>query len=333
MVMKKFINDPENLVSELLEGYTLAFPEIVKLTGDNLVVRAQPKSPGKVGVVTLGGCGHEPGLSGYVGPGMLDISIPGEIFAAPGPQRCLEALRMADQGAGVLFIVLNHAGDLMTANITMELAAKEGLRVKMALIHDDIASGPPQKPEERRGLIGFLPVAKITGAAAEQGKSLEEISAIADFLAANMRSLAVALHPGTHPCTCGTMFTLGPDEMGIGVGQHGEAGIERVKLMSANDTAGLLLSRLLKDLGVGPEEELLVLLNSSGATTMMELFIIFRQVYHLLEERRIRVAKSLMGEFITTQEQAGFQLFVARMNKEMIDLWNAPCNTAFLTVQ
>jgi dihydroxyacetone kinase-like protein len=333
MVMKKFMNDSENLVSELLEGYVLAYPDIVKFAGDNLIVRTIPKDPGKVGIVTLGGSGHEPGLSGFVGKGMLDVSIPGEIFAAPGPKRCLEALKIADQGAGVLFVVLNHAGDLMTANLTMELAQKEGLKVEMALVHEDIASGPPERPEERRGLIGFFPIFKIAGAAAEKGKTLEEISIIATALGNDMRSIAVALNPGTHPCTGGAMFTLGADEMGIGVGQHGEAGIERIKMLSADGTAQLLLSRLLEDMGVKQGEELLVILNGSGSTTMMELFIIFRRVHQLLEEKGIKIVNSLVGEFITTQEQAGFQLFIARVNKEMLYLWKAPCNTPYLTVQ
>ena len=141
MKMKKFINNPENLVGELLEGYALAYPDKIKLAGKNIVVRAVPKTMGKVGIVTLGGSGHEPGLSGFVGMGMLDASVPGEIFSAPGPPRCLEAIKLADRGAGVLFVVLNHQGDVMTANVTMDLAGKQGLNVKQVLLHEDIASG------------------------------------------------------------------------------------------------------------------------------------------------------------------------------------------------
>src|SRR5215471_8862285 len=172
MPMKKFINKPENLVQELLEGYTLAYPHKVKLTGSNLVVRAVPKAAGKVGVVTLGGSGHEPGLSGFVGQGMLDVSVPGEIFAAPGAPRCLEAIRLADRGAGVLFVVLNHSGDVLSANMTMTLAQREGLNVRKIVTHEDIAGG--SNPDDRRGLVGFLPVYKIAEAAAEQGRSLDD---------------------------------------------------------------------------------------------------------------------------------------------------------------
>ncbi len=149
MVMKKFINKPENLVQELLEGYTSAYADKVRLAGNKLVVRTVPKAIGRVGIVTLGGSGHEPGLSGFVGEGMLDISVPGEIFAAPGAPRCLEAIRMAERGAGVLFVVLNHAGDVLAANMTMQLAKKEGLKVKMILTHEDISSGDRKHPGRR----------------------------------------------------------------------------------------------------------------------------------------------------------------------------------------
>jgi len=333
MVMKKFINNPENVVSELLEGYVLAYPNKVKLAGDNLVVRVVPKSWGKVGIVTLGGSGHEPGLSGFVGEGMLDISVPGEIFAAPGPPRCLEAIKIADRGAGVLFIVLNHAGDVLTANLTMQMAQKEGLNVKMILTHEDISSGPREKPEERRGLVGFLPVYKVSGAAAEQGLTLEEVLKIADRMERNMRTLAVAVKTATHPSTGEAIFTLGDDEMEIGMGQHGEAGTGRMKLKTANETAEIMLQQLLEDLEVKEGEELLVLLNGAGATTLMELFIIFRHMYQVAAGKKIKIVKSLIGEYITTQEQAGFQMFIARMDRELLRLWDAPCDTPYLVVR
>jgi dihydroxyacetone kinase-like protein len=327
--MKKCINDPENLVSELLEGYTLAFPDKVKLEGENLVMRAYPKELGKVALVTLGGSGHEPGLSGFVGKGMLDISVPGEIFAAPGPLKCLNAIRRANRGAGVLFVVLNHAGDVLTANITMEMALKEGLNVKMILVHDDIASGPVEKPEERRGLVGFLPVIKVAGAAAEEGRTLDEIFEIADRMGRFMRTLAVAFIPATHPATGDAMFDLGEEEMAIGMGQHGEAGTERLEMKSADDTTELMLQMLLDDLAVKADEELLIIVNGAGATTLMELFIVFRRIHHVLKDKKIKISRSLIGEYITTQEQAGFQMLIARMNRELIRLWDAPCDAPY----
>jgi len=327
--MKKCINNRDNLVSELLEGYTLAFPDKVKLDGENLVLRAYPKELGKVALVTLGGSGHEPGLSGFVGKGMLDISVPGEIFAAPGPQKCIDAIKRADRGGGVFFVVLNHAGDVLTANITMEMAQKEGLNVKMILVHDDIASGPVEKPEERRGLVGFLPVIKVAGAAAEEGRTLDEIFEIADRMGRSMRTLAVAFIPATHPATGDAMFDLGEEEMAIGMGQHGEAGTERLEMKSADETTELMLHMLLDDLAVKEGEELLVIINGAGATTHMELFIVFRRLHQVLTEKKIKIVRSLIGEFITTQEQAGFQLLIARMDRELIRLWDAPCDAPY----
>ena len=327
--MKKLINSPANLVSELLEGYALAFPKKVKLEGDYLVMRASPKETGKVALVTLGGCGHEPGLSGFVGKGLLDVSVPGEIFAAPGPQKCFDAIQRADRGGGVLFIVLNHAGDLLTANITMEMVIKAELNAKMILIHEDIASGPPEKPKERRGLIGFLPMIKVTGAAAEQGRTLEEIVAIAEKMGQSMRTLAVAFNPATHPATGDAMFDLGAEEMSIGMGQHGEAGTSRLPMKSADETTDLMLQMLLDDLAVVSGEELLVILNGAGATTLMELFIVFRRIHFVLKDKKIKIARSLIGEYITTQEQAGFQILVARMDREMLRLWDSPSDAPY----
>jgi len=284
---------------------------------------------GKVALVTLGGCGHEPGLSGFVGKGLLDVSVPGEIFAAPGPQKCFDAIQRADRGGGVLFIVLNHAGDLLTANITMEMVLKEGLNAKMILIHEDIASGPPEKSEERRGLVGFLPMIKVAGAAAEEGRTLEEIVAIAERMGQSMRTLAVAFNPATHPATGDAMFDLAEDEMSIGMGQHGEAGTERLPMKSADETTDLMLKMLLDDLSVEAGEELLIIVNGAGATTLMELFIVFRRIHHVLKAKKIRIARSLIGEYITTQEQAGFQILIARMDREMLRLWDSPSDSPY----
>jgi dihydroxyacetone kinase-like protein len=240
---------------------------------------------------------------------------------------------MAGRGAGVLFVVLNHAGDVLSANITMDLAKKEGLNVKMILTHEDISSGPRDQPEERRGLVGFLPVYKVAGAAAEEGASLDEVLAIAERMERNMRTLAVAVRTATHPSTGEEIFTLGDDEMEIGMGQHGEAGAGRMKLKSADETAEIMLSQLLEDLEAEEGEELLVILNGAGATTFMELFILFRRVSQILTQRKIKIARSLVGEYITTQEQAGFQMHIARMDRELLRLWDAPCDTPYFVVR
>ena len=330
MRMKKFINEPRRIVPELLEGLALAFPDKVSLVGGNIVARVKQKSADKVRLVTLGGSGHEPGLSGFVGEGMLDYSVAGEIFAAPGAPRVIEALRLACAGgAKALLIVLNHAGDVLSANLALETAQREGLAVKMVLTHEDISSGP--NLDDRRGLVGFLPVYKVAGAAAERGASLEECYEIAERMQRNMRTLAVAVRTATHPSTGNPIFELGDDEMEIGMGQHGEAGTGRMQLKTADETTAIMLEMLLNDLAVSAGENLLVLINGAGATTLMELLIVFRRVARILEEKSIGLARSTVGEFITTQEQAGFQMMIARMDDELIRLWDAPANTPFFT--
>jgi dihydroxyacetone kinase-like protein len=326
MRMKKFINDPKQLVPELLEGFTRAFPRHVKLSGTNTIVRAMAKPAGKVRVVTLGGSGHEPGLSGFVGRGMLDSSVAGEIFAAPGAAKCIEALRDACAGGeAALLIVLNHAGDVLAANITMQAVEREKLNVKMVLTEEDISS----PAGDRRGLVGCVAVYKVAGAAAENGASLKKCVEVAQRMANNMRTLAVAVRTATHPSSGQPIFELGDDEMEIGMGQHGEAGTGRMQLKSANEAAEIMLERLLADLEVNEAEELLVILNGAGATTLMELYLIFRRVAQVLEEKKIKLVRSAIGEFITTQEQAGFQMMIARMDRELVDLWDAPADTPF----
>ncbi|MHB1936655.1 MAG: dihydroxyacetone kinase subunit DhaK [Acidobacteriaceae bacterium] len=332
MRMKKFINDPKHLVPELLEGLALAFPSKVRLLGSNIVARAVPKAPGKVRLVTLGGSGHEPGLSGFVGEGMLDMSVVGEIFAAPGAPRCIEAIRAAAKGGeGVLLLVLNHAGDVLSGNIAMEAAQREGIDIQRVLTQDGMSSDPAVK--DRRGLVGFLPVYKVAGAAAEQGVSLDDCRKIAERMERNTRTLAVAVRTATHPSTGQAIFELGEDEMEIGMGQHGEAGTGRMKLKTADETAEIMLNMLLADLGVAAGEELLVLVNGAGATTLMELLILFRSAARILEAKKIKLARSAVGEFITTQEQAGFQMMIARMDPELVRLWDAPADSPYFVVR
>jgi dihydroxyacetone kinase-like protein len=326
MRMKKFINDPKCLVPELLEGFVLAFPGQVRLTGTSTIVRAAPKAPGMVRLVTLGGSGHEPGLSGFVGKGMLDVSVAGEIFAAPGATKCIDAIRGACAGSeSALLIVLNHAGDVLAANIAMQAVASEALNVKMILTQEDISS----PVGDRRGLVGCVAVYKVAGAAAERGASLDECLNVAQRMERNTRTLAVAVHTATHPATGHPIFQLDDDEMEIGMGQHGEAGTGRMKLKTADETAEIMLEKLLADLEVKQGDELLVLLNGAGATTLMELYIVFRHIARTLKQKGIRLVRSAIGEFITTQEQAGFQMMIARMDHELLELWDAPADTPF----
>lgn len=330
MKMKKFINDPSNLTKELLEGLALANSDILEYVDGKMVVNKKLKDADRVTIVTLGGTGHEPAISGFVGEGMVDISVPGDIFAAPGPQACLEAIKLADKGHGVLFVVLNHAGDMLTGNLTMKSAKKEGLKVIKVVTQEDISNAPRENGEDRRGLVGCVPLYKIAGAAAAEGKTLEEVAEIAQRFADNMATIAVAARGATHPTTGDMIAELGEDEMEIGMGQHGEGGGGRMPLKTADETAEIMIEALLKDLNVVSGEKLLVVINGSGATTLMEQLIVFRKVHNYLKEKGIEVVANIVGEVLTVQEQAGFQMMIARMDDEMLHYWNKPCNTPYL---
>ncbi|MBL7222784.1 MAG: dihydroxyacetone kinase subunit DhaK [Candidatus Brocadiae bacterium] len=334
MAKKKFINDPENVVNELLEGLVLANAGKVKLEGSNLVVRATAKPDDKVAIVTIGGSGHEPALSGYVGDGMLDISVPGEVFAAPGPPRVLEALESVNRDAGTLFVVLNHAGDVLSASTTMQMAERKGLNVKQVLTHEDISDeDPADGPPERRGLSGCLIAIKCAGAAAEQGKSLDEVLAIAQRVQDNMATLAVATSAATHPSTGDVIAEVPEGEMCVGMGQHGEAGGGMQPLNSADATADIMLPLLIEDRGIQAGDKVLVIINGVGSTTLMEQYCVLRRCKQILDEKGIELARSLCGEFLTVQEMGGFQVVVCKMDDELLELWDAPCDTPALTVK
>ena len=328
--MKKFINKPENLTKELLEGFALANCDLISLEPNNLVVSKALAGADRVTIVTLGGAGHEPALSGFVGEGMVDISVVGDIFAAPGPQACIEAIRMADKGKGVLFVVLNHAGDMLTGNLAMKQAVKEGLNVIKVVTQEDISNAPRENGDDRRGLVGCIPTYKVAAAAAAEGKSLEEVAAIAQRFADNMATLAVAASGATHPSTGSVLADLGEDEMEICMGQHGEGGGGRQKLKTADETAEIMVNALLSDLSIQDGEKIMLILNGVGATTLMELFIVYRRCVELLKAKNIEITANFIGEMLTVQEQAGFQMFMARMDEELLKLWNAPCNTPYL---
>ena len=332
MKMKKFINEPANLTEELLEGLALSNQDLIEFVDQKMIVNKKLKDADRVTIVTLGGTGHEPAISGFVGEGMIDISVPGDIFAAPGPGPCLDAIRMADKGKGVLFVVLNHAGDMLTGDMVMKRAKKEGLKVAKVVTQEDISNAPREEAHDRRGLVGCIAVYKVAGAAAAEGKSLEEVAAVAQKFADNMATIAVASRGATHPSTGETISTLGEDEMEIGMGQHGEGGGGRQKMGTANDTAEIMLGALLKDLEIKEQEKLMVMVNGTGATTLMELLLVYRQCHKILATKNIEVAASLVGEYLTVQEMCGFQLCIARMDEEMIKYWHAPCKTPYHTV-
>lgn len=330
MIQKKFINRPENVTTELLEGLALANQSILEVTSNNLVISKDLMRANRVTIVTLGGSGNEPALEGYVGEGMIDVAVVGEIFSAPGCHAVLEALQLADKGKGILLIVLNHNGDVLTANKTMEEAQKIGLNISMIITHEDIAIAPRSESLKRRGLVGCIPLFKIAGAAAAQGKSLAEITALTQDFSENMATISVASKTATHPLNGSAFSVIRDDEMEVGTGQHGEGGNRRRKMASADETTILMSDLLINDLNLCSGEKIMVIVNGTGATTIMEMLIVFRKVYKYLNKKGITIVANWVEEVLTVQEQAGFQLFFARMDTEKLKFWEAPARTPYL---
>ena len=319
--MKKFINAKEDIVKELLEGFELLYGDIIEIRGRMVISRALAGAD-RVTVVTFGGAGHEPAQLGYVGEGMLDIQVVGDIFTAPGPADVLEALKLADKGHGVLLLVLNHAGDMLTGDMVMRMAEIAGLNVRKVVTQEDISNAPRSDSENRRGLAGAIPLYHIAAAAAAQGKSLDEVAALAQNYADAMATVAVATSFATNPLTEERMGELAEDEMLVGVGQHGEGGGGIQKFKNAAETARMMTDALVADIPLRGGDTAFVMVNGSGATTMMELLIIYRECAKRLEELGIRIVAHLLGELLTTQEQSGFQLNFAKWDSETLALWN-----------
>lgn len=327
---KKLINRPENIVPEMLEGFAAAYADLVRLTADGLIVRRTPKAPGKVGLIIGNGSGHEPAMIGWVGPGLFDVNVPGDIFTAPGPDKILRGIKAADRGAGVLVCVSHHAGDLLNAELALEQAQAEGIEdVDMVVLYDDISSAPKGHEPERRGTAGLFFVWKMLGAFAESGGDLAACKALAEKVRDNTRSLSMALTSCAHPVTGQVMFDLGDDEMEIGMGVHGEAGAGRTRLPGADETIELMLPPLLDDLPFRAGDEVLVLLNNSGSLTLMELFVLYRRVAHMLAGAQINVYRTWLGAYATTQEMAGFGLSLCRVDEQLKALYDAPANGAY----
>ena len=332
MKMKKFINNPDNLTAELLEGYCLAYKDKVKLEKEKIVVRVNAKSDDKVAIVSMGGTGHEPAVSGFVGEGMLDASVAGDIFAAPGAPKVFEALQMFQRDAGILLVVLNHAGDVMSANMAMQLAERAGIKVKMLLTNEDISAGLDTPAEDKRGLAGCIPLYKVAGAAAEQGKSLDEIYEIAKRFHDQMATLAVAITNCTHPQNGQAISDLPDDEMEIGMGQHGEAGGGRSKVLTADETAERMIAPLMTATGVQSGDKAFLVINGVGATTLMEMNLVYRRAHQVLEEKGIEVVPGLVAELLTVQEMGGFQMILCKLDDDHAENLKAPAKAPYWTV-
>jgi dihydroxyacetone kinase-like protein len=332
MAMKKFLNDPANITKELLEGMTACYSNKVKLVNEKIVVRATPKCDCKVAIVSLGGTGHEPAISGFVGEGMLDASVAGDIFAAPGAPKLLEALRLFKREAGIILVTLNHAGDRMSANKALRDAQKEGIKVMEIVTQEDISAGIDIDPEEKRGLGGCIPLFKVIGAAAEQGKNIDEIYEIGQRFNKQMATLAVAMTGCTHPQNGGVIAVLPEDEMEIGMGQHGEAGGGRSKILSADETAAKMIAPLMKATGVKAGDSAMLIVNGVGATTLMEMFVVYRKAAALLSEKGVKTVPGICDELLTVQEMAGFQMILCKLDPDHVELMKATANSPYWTV-
>lgn len=322
--MKKIINNPDNVVSEMLEGMAKAHPELIYFKEYEVISRRVKSS--KVGIVSGGGSGHEPAHAGYVGKGMLDAAVAGNVFASPSPDRILKGIEEANGGEGVLLIIKNYSGDIMNFQMAKELAEMEGIRVDSVVVKDDVAVPDSTYSTGRRGIAGTVFVHKIAGAKAEMGGSLEEVKAAAEKAIQNIRSMGMAMSPCILPGVGKPGFELGEDEIEVGMGIHGEPGIERKKIMSAQELAEELVGKILADMDYS-NSEVAVMVNGLGATPLMELYILNNEVEKILSRHNIRIHRTYVGNFMTSLEMAGCSVTLLKLDDELKELLDAPCNT------
>jgi dihydroxyacetone kinase-like protein len=330
--VKKLINDPLDFVDETIEGILLAYPNHLKRCEGSrrALMRADGPVQGKVTVVTGGGSGHIPVFLGYVGPGLLDAVSIGNVFSSPSPDDMLAATQAANGGAGVLYLYGNYSGDVMNFGMAAEMAEMEGIEVLTSTGNDDVVSAPVEERETRRAVAGLGFAYKIAGAKAEEGASLEELKAVADKAIYNTRSMGVALSPCTIPAAGEPTFTIGEDEMELGMGIHGEPGLERSKIMTADEVVDAMLASILPDLPFESGDEVAVLVNSLGATPPEELFVMYRHVHQLLSDAGIGVHKPFIGEYATSMEMAGASVSLLKLDDELKRLLDAPAYSPFL---
>jgi dihydroxyacetone kinase-like protein len=325
--MKKLINDPERVLIESLDGFAAAHADIVLLGPDHKFVRRRELQRGKVALVSGGGSGHEPLHTGFVGRGMLDAACPGQVFTSPTPDQMVAAVEAVDTGSGCLFIVKNYEGDVMNFQMAAELAGKD---IATVVTDDDVAVERSTWSTGRRGVAGTLIVEKIVGAAAEQGASLEELRALGDKVNRRTRSMGVALTSCTVPAAGKPTFTLGDDEMEMGVGIHGEPGRRRVKLSSADTIADEMVGAIVKDLAPGAGAEALLVVNGFGGTPAMELYLVVGSALRVLKGKGVCVYRYLTGSYVTSLEMAGCSITVSLFDDALRRLWDAPVHTAAL---
>jgi dihydroxyacetone kinase-like protein len=330
--MKKILNRTEDYVLEMLEGLCSAHPAYFKRRGAEGRVLVRPEAPiaGKVGIVTGGGSGHLPVFTGYLGPGLLDACAVGEVFASPGVELMAEAIRAANGGAGVLRLYGNYGGDVMNFDMAGETVEFEDIRTTTVLVADDVASAGPAEREKRRGVAGMVYCFKIAGAKAATMASLEDVTAVAQKAADNCHTVGVALTPCTVPAAGRPTFTIGETEMEIGMGIHGEPGVRRGPLRTADEITGEMLKLLLADMPLQSGDRVSVLVNSLGATPLEELYICYRYVARELAAKGVDIIAPLIGRYATSMEMTGMSLTFCKLDTELEALLLAPCDCPFL---
>lgn len=329
--MKKLINDPRAVVDESVEGFGMAHADIVDVHPEpKYVIRKGAPVAGKVALVSGGGSGHEPLHAGFVGLGMLDAAVPGAVFTSPTPDQIIPATVAVDSGAGVVHIVKNYTGDVLNFETAAEMAQAEGVHVRSVLVNDDVAVEDSLYTAGRRGVGGTVLVEKIAGAAAERGDGLEAVAAIAERVAANVRTMGVALSGCTVPHAGTPSFELAEDEIEIGIGIHGEPGRHRIAMESADAITDRLLEPVLEDLSISSGDRVLLFVNGMGGTPQSELYIVYRRAAQVLAERGALVERSLVGNYVTSLEMQGCSVSVLRLDDELVRLWDAPVHTAAL---
>jgi dihydroxyacetone kinase-like protein len=329
--MKKLINDPRRVVEEAVAGFEAAHGDLVTVSHDPLyIARTGAPRQGRVALVSGGGSGHEPLHAGFVGFGMLDAAVPGPVFTSPTPDPILAATKAVDGGAGVLHIVKNYTGDVLNFETAADLAEAEGIDVLTVIVDDDVAVKDSLYTAGRRGVAGTVLVEKIAGAAAERGDDLAGVAAIATRVNSVTRSMGVALTPCVVPHAGEPSFTLGDDEIEIGIGIHGEPGRERITIEPADAIVDRILAPVLDDLPFASGDRVLLFVNGLGGTPQVELYIVFRRAAEALAERGITVARTLVGSFVTSLEMQGMSITVMKLDDELEQLWDAPVETAAL---
>lgn len=327
--MKKLINEPSNVVKESLIGMAAAHPELRIDMDARVIFRSECPIAGKVGLISGGGSGHEPLHGGFVGHGMLDAAVAGEIFTSPTPDQVYAAIKGVDSGAGVLLIIKNYTGDVLNFTMAAELAQTEGIRVESVVVNDDVAVEDSSFTAGRRGVGLTVLVEKIAGAAANQGKTLDEVKEIAEHVIAHGRSMGVALTSVTLPAVGTPSFDLPENEIEMGVGIHGEPGRRRITMKSAHEIAQELTESICADIDVS-ESKVIVMLNGMGATPLIELYLMYGEVERLLAQRGVKVVRNLVGNYITSIDMAGCSLTILKASDELINLWDEPVRTPAL---